>query len=389
MTRILLVLLVVSSLPTSVMAAHSGTPASYLVAQSVVAGNPSPGNTYALGASVVLTAPVGGDLEALGGSVITAAPVLGDDLIVGGSVSSRGSVAGDLRAIAGSVEVAEPVAGDLVAAGLSIRDSGRAGASVFLVGANITMTSGAEGPVTIYGNNVALGGDFGGDVTVTAGGRVALSPGTHIRGKFNYQAPDVASIPTSAVVEGGVTYTNASYLPDVGTSRALAFLSIGFFLVVRVIGAFILAGLIAGLFPGLARTVTERVLSMRLRNMLLLFLLGFGICVATPIVIGLLLLTFVGIGLALLLGILYALLFLLAFLYAGIVFGNLLARRFRGRDVVLWHDGVVGMAALSLVTLIPYIGFPIVGILTLFAAGTLLQLFFRFAFPHDASGPDF
>ena len=57
----------------------------------------------------------------------------------------------------------------------------------------------------------------------------------------------MASIPASATVAGGVEYTDASYLPDAGTSRVLALVSIGFFLFVRILGALILAGLLAGL----------------------------------------------------------------------------------------------------------------------------------------------
>jgi len=331
---------------------------------------------------------VAGDFLALGGSVITAAPVAGDDLMFGGSVSSRSAVTGDFRAIGGGIEVAEPVGGDLIAIGFSVSDAGRAKGSVFIIALNTILSNGADGPVTIYGNNVALAGDFQGDVTVVAGGHVALAPGTTIHGKFSYQAPDVANIPASATILGGVVYTNASYLPDVGTSRMLAFLSIGFFLVARIIGTLILAGLLAGLFPGFARAVTSQVLRMRLRNMLLLLLLGFGVSVATPIIIGLLLLTFVGIGLAILLFILYALLFLLAFVYTGIVAGSMFARRVRGRKQVLWHDGLVGMAVVSCILLIPFIGLSIVLLLTLFSAGTLLQMFFRFAFPHETSASE-
>lgn len=336
----------------------------------------------------MLTAPVAGDFLALGGSVIVAAPVAGDNLIFGGSVNSRASVAGDMRVIGGSIEMSEPIAGDLVAIGFGVRDSGRASGSVFVIAANTTISNGANGPVTIYGNNVSLGGEFAGDVSIVAGGRVALTPGTLIRGKLSYEAPDIAFIPATAKVIGGVTYTNASYLPDIGTSRLLAFVSIGFFLVARIIGALILAGLLAGLFSGLARTITGRVLRMRLGTVLLLLLLGFGIFVATPIVIGLLLLTFVGIGLAALLFVLYVLLFILALVYAGIMVGSILSRRFRGREQVLWHDGVLGMALLSLAALIPFVGIFIICALTLFSAGTLLQTFFRFAFPHDTSSPD-
>lgn len=364
--------------------AASRPPASFTAGQSLIAASSSPGNSYAAGASVVLTAPVAGDFSAVGGSVITAAPVAGDGLLCGGSISSRSSVAGDLRAIGGSITIAEPVGGDLIAMGLSVEDSGKASGSVFIIALNTTLSNGADGSVTIYGNNVALGGDFRGDVTVVAGGHVGLAPGTVIRGKLSYQAPDVATIPATASVQGGITYTNASYLPDIGTSRMLAYLSIGFFLVARIIGTLILAGLLAGLFPSFARAVTGRFERMRLREMLLLLLLGFGVCVATPIVIGLLTLTFIGFGLALLLFILYALLFLLAFIYAGIVTGNIIERRFQRRDHVLWHDGVVGMAIVSFILLIPFIGIGIVLLLTIFSAGVLLQMFFRFAFPHDA-----
>lgn len=394
MKRTSLALLVVCLLATGVQASHAyaarliAPASSFRAAQSLVAASSSPGNAYAVGASIVLTAPVAGDFLALGGSVITAAPVAGDDLIFGGSVSSRSAVAGDLRAIGGGIEVAESVGGDLVAIGFSVSDFGRAKGSVFIIALNTTLGNGSDGPVTIYGNNVALAGDFRGDVTIVAGGHVALAPGTMIRGKLSYQAPDVATIPASAIIVGGVTYTNASYLPDVGTSRMLAFVSIGFFLVARIIGTLILAGLLAGLFPGLAHAVTSHVLHMRLRHMLLLLLLGFGVCVATPIVIGLLLLTFVGIGLAILLFILYALLFLLAFVYAGIVTGSMLSRRIQGREEVLWHDGLVGMAIVSGVLLIPFVGIGIVLLLTLFSAGTLLQMFFRFAFPHEESASD-
>jgi hypothetical protein len=383
----LIILLVAVVIPASLLPVHSvlAAPASFRAGQSLVAASSSPGNAYAVGASVVLTAPVAGDFLALGGSIITAAPVEGDDLMFGGSVSSRSRVTGDLRAIGGSVEIVEPILGDLVVGGLSVRDSGRAGGSVFIIALNTVLSSGASGPVTIYGNNISLAGDFASDVNIVASGHISLSPGTLIHGKFSYEAPDVASIPTSASILRGVVYTNASYLPDVGTSRFLAFVSIGFFLVVRIIGALILAGLLAGLFSNFAKEVTGHVLHMRVREMLLLLLLGFGIGVATPVVIGLLLLTFVGIGIAFLVAILYALLFLLAFMYTGIVMGSILSRRFLKREQVLWHDGILGMTIVSLVLLVPYIGVLTVCLFTFVSVGTLLQIFFRFAFPHDTS----
>ena len=385
MRLVIPVLLVALLLPTSAFALPSvaSAPASFSVGQSLVAASSSPGNAYAIGASVVVTAPVNGDLSAFGGSVITAAPVAGDELVFAGSVSSRASIAGDLRVLGGSIDVSESVAGDLVALGFSVRESGRVKGTMFIVGANVTVSNGADGPVAIYGNNIMLSGDFAEDVSVVAGGRLALAPDTVIHGRLSYEAPDTAVIPASAVVQGGIAYTNASYLPDVGTSRALAFLSIGLFLAARIIGALILAGLLAGLFPKFAGTVIDSVREMRVRDLLLALLLGFAIFVATPIVIVLLSFTFVGIGLALLLFILYALLVLLSFVYAGIATGGMLAQRFVKRERVLWHDGVLGMAVLSVIMLVPFVGFPVISLLVFLSIGVLLQMFFRFAFPHE------
>ena len=390
MKRLFLITVAVYLIPIGVSAARSVTsaPASFSAAQSLVATSSSPGNAYAFGATIVLTAPVAGDLLAGGGSIITAAPIMGDTLLIGGSIISRARVEGDFRAVGGSITTTEPVAGDLIAVGFSVHDGGRAKGSVFIIAANTELSHGASGPVTIYGNNISLAGDFAEDVTIVAGGRVTLAPDTIIRGTLTYEAPDTAIIPDTAAVMGGISYTNASYLPDVGTSRVLAFISVGFFLIARIIGALMLAGLLAGLFPKFAEAIIDRVSMSRPRDILLTILLGFAIVVATPIVVALLMLTLVGIGLALLVFVLYALLLLLALMYAGILTGGVLMRHFLGRDHVFWHDGVLGMAILSLITLVPFIGLPLVLLLTLFSVGTLLRIFFHFAFPHDEQTDD-
>ncbi|HUY62426.1 MAG TPA: hypothetical protein VMV50_01375 [Candidatus Paceibacterota bacterium] len=364
-------------LPASAFAAAAPAAPSLLTASS------SRGNAYVAGPSVVLTSPVAGDLSAAGGSIIAAGSVAGDELLFGGTVSSRAPVAGDFRAAGGSISVEKPIGGDLIAFGFSVQDAGRAGGNVLIVAANVVMADGAAGPVTIYGNDISLAGDFAGNVTIVSSGSVRLAASTTIQGRLSYEAPEPADIPTSVVVTGGVHYANASYLPSANTSRVLAFLSIAIFLLVRILGALILAGLLAGLFPKLAEAVAERAYAQRLRGLLLTTLLGFSALVVTPVLFIMLLLTFVGIGLAFLLIILYALLALLAVVYAGILVGSIFVRRFEKRENVLWRDGVLGMFALSLIALLPLLGSLIVSLFTSFAAGTLLLLFFHAVFPRD------
>ena len=380
MQRTLLAALTLLLVPAGAFAARA--PASFSVAQTLLAASSSPGNAYAAGVSIVLTAPVTGDFSALSGSIITAAPVSGDDLLLAGSISSRAPVRGDFRAIGGNIDVEEPVAGDLVAFGYDVYDSGHPGGNVFIIAANTTLADGSAGPVTLYGNNISLAGDFAQAVTVIASGRLTLAASTTIRGRLSYQSPVPATIPESVTVGGGIEYTSASYLPNAGTSRVLSLVSMGFFLVARILGALILAGLLAGLFPKLAEAVVARS-EMKTRSILLTMLLGFAILVASPVLLILLSLTFVGLGLALLLGILYALLAFLSVVYAGILIGCVFVRRYLHRETVLWHDGVFGMLILSLIALVPVIGMFAAFLFAVFSAGALLQIFFHAAFPHE------
>ncbi len=383
MKNFIFILLITLLLPTSTLAARA--PSTFSAGSSLLAASSSPGNAYVAGASVVLTAPVTGDFLAGGGSVITVGSIAGDALLVGGSVQMRAPVSGDLRAAGGNILIEESVAGDVAAAGYSVIDTKHAGGSVFIVAANVELQDGASGPVVIYGNNIALGGTFAEDVTITASGRISLAPDTLIQGSLTYQAPEPAFIPESVTIMGGVDYTSASYLPDPGTSRVLALVSVGLFLLVRILGALILAGLLAGLFPRFAEVIVEQAYESRARSILLTMLLGFAILVAAPMLLLLLSLTFVGIGLAFLLAVLYVLLLILSVVYAGILLGSMFARRFAHRDTILWRDGVLGMLALSFIILVPFIGGFVVFLLTLFTAGTLLRLFFHFAFPHEES----
>jgi hypothetical protein len=380
MRYVIFILLVALLLPTSSSARAVST---FSAGRSLLVASSSPGNAYSVGLSVVHTASVFGDLSAFGGSVVTAAPVSGDETLLAGSIRSRARVTGDLRAVGGSISIEEPINGDLVALGYSVNDSGKVGGSIFIIAANATISNGAFGPVTIYGNNVSLSGNFTNNVNIVAIGRVAIAASTTIAGKLSYQSPELAVIPQSAVIIGGVEYTSASYLPDAGTSRILSFMSIGFFLFVRILGALILTGLLAGLFPRLAEVVTNRAYTSRPSKILLTILLGFAVFVVTPVLFLMLALTFVGIGLALLLLISYSFIVFLSLAYAGILLGSIFSSRYMNRKTVLWHDGVFGMLALSLIALVPYIGVFIVLLLTMFTSGALLLIFFNFAFPHE------
>lgn len=340
-------------------------------------------NVYAFGATLVRTAATPGDYTAAAGSIVLAGPIKNDALLLAGSVASRAAIAGDLRIVGGTVNVSEAVAGDLAVLGLKVYDSAPIGGDVLVAGGEVSLGAGAHGPVTIYGNTVTLAGTYDDSVHIVASGSITLASSTVIHGALTYSAPEKADIPDTAVISGGITREGSSFLPNADASRLIGFASVVIFILARILGALILAGLLAGLFPRLAEALSQRAHTAKPRTMLLTMLLGFAALSATPILLLLLALTFVGIGLSLLMLIAYALLALLSFVYAGILVGAAIARRFSHRETVLWRDGVVGILLLSLIPFVPVVGWFVVALLTLYAAGALLLLFFRFAFPQE------
>lgn len=371
-------------LPLTALAA-SGS--SFAAERSLFLASSTPGNAYAGGATITITGETGGDLSVAAGSLTLGAPVKGDALLAAGSLMLRAAITGDLRAIAGSITIAEPVAGDAVVVGGAISATAPVGRDTLIVGGRVGLLGGAAGPVTVYGNEISLGGSFAGDVRVVAGSHVSLAENTKIAGELSYEAPQEATIPSSAVIKGGVHYTGTSYLPTRQEAHAVALASFGVFLFVKILGALLLAGLLAGLFPRLGEAVAAQTFSASARGVFLTTLLGFGVIVATPVLLILLAITFVGIGLAALLLILYSLLLILAFAFAGILVGALLAHRIWHREELLWRDGVFGMLVLSIVALVPVLGTLLVFVLMAFSMGALLLLFFHFAFPREQATP--
>ncbi len=365
--------------PVSVFAASS---LNFTSGSSVLIASSTPGNRYVLGGSVAVTAPVSGDLLAAGGSVNNEGQIAGDLFEAGGSITNGARVEGDTRIFGGRATLTGPMNGDLFAIVGSLNDLGGA-RSVYVAGANVTLSKGAKGPVTVYANNVMLDGVYADNVTVTAAGRLALASTTVIKGELTYQAPEPALIPEGAVISGGVHYTGTSYLPSSEETHAIALASFGIFLFIKILGALILAALVAGLFPGVAEMVCRYSFAGGARRALLSILLGFATLVATPILIVLLMVTFVGLGLAIILGLTYFLLIAFAFIYTAIILGALIARLFFKREGLRWSYAVLGMLVLFLISSLPLIGSPLVFVMMIYTLGLLVHLLYQFAFPRE------
>jgi hypothetical protein len=246
----------------------------------------------------------------------------------------------------------------------------------------VKLLGGASGPVIIYGSDITLAGDFKGDVTIEASNSVTISDGTHIHGALRYNAPQQITTPASAVIDGGATYIGSStFLPTSKEAHTFAIAGATILFIVHLLAVLVLAGLLAGLFPLFTERVAERTLATNsVGRFVLLALLGFGIFVATPVLIFILLVSFVGIGVAVGLIPLYALFVILAYVYAGILAGAALSRGLLKRYVITWKEAVLGMFVLYLIGIIPFIGLFVKFVLMMAAGGAIASLAFTFAF---------
>lgn len=380
--RILAVILLgVFVLPLSVSAA------TFASNRTVVVSETPPDNLYLAGTDVTVATPLVGDVLALGGTLSLRAPIAHDALLAGGTIVVDGAVGGDVRAVGARIVVTGDVAGDLSLAGGTITASSSA-RDTRIVGGTVRVMGGGARTV-LYGANVFLSGTFTGDVEVVASDSLTLSEDTRIEGTLHYDAPQEVTLPASASVLGGVTYTgSSSYLPTVEQAQTFAIAGASVFLVVRILSLVIAAALLAGLFPVFTQRISDRVLSRSPGRFALLALLGFAVVFATPVLMFILMVSFVGMSVAFLLLAAYLLLLMLGYLYAGIIAGAALGQGLLKRTKVTWKLAVLGMLSLYLIGTVPVIGGLVVSILFLATTGAMVAITHRAVFgrlPEDTS----
>lgn len=343
----------------------------------VISASPTQ-NAYLAGTDVSVAAAVPGDVLAAGGTVRIVAPVAQDIMLAGGTVRVEEPIGGDARVVGGFVSVLAPVAGDLVLAGNTVVASSSA-RDIRAVGGTVRIRGGG-GDVSVVGATVELSGVFAGDVRVVASDKLTLAEDTVIQGALSYDAPQQIDIPEGAVV-GAVQYTgSSSFLPTAEQARTFAIAGAGVFFLVRILSVLIAAALLAGLFPLLTQRVTEYALTRTPGRFPLLVLLGFGVVVATPVLVAVLFLSFVGSAAGVLLLIAYLLMLILGYLYAGILAGGLIGQTARKGTGVSWRLALLGMLVFFLAGSIPFIGAVITLVLFLAAVGALSSVGFRSAF---------
>lgn len=294
---------------------------------------------------------VDGDLRAFAGTVVVQGTVDGDLEAFGGDVLVEGEVTGDVEAFAGNVRVTGDVAGDVEAA---------AGNVVIAEGASV-------GSLSAAGGNVAVEGRVTGDVDAAAGS-VTLGPAAVVEGDLAYGG-ELNRHPDSEVA-GTITEESPGAPTPIGeVSTPPAWLGQLYWSVVNLVLGTILLAILPRFSDGVA--ATARTKPVKSAGVGLLALVGI------PIALVLVAITVVGIPLSIAGGFVFALLVWVASVYGRFAVGTWLLSLADAEN--RWAALVVGLLAVLVVGLVPFLGGLVELLVLLLGLGALsLALYGRY-----------
>jgi len=316
---------------------------------------------------------IDGDLYVAGSDVIIDGTINGDLIAAGSTITVNGTVNGSIMAVGGTVNINGEVSHAVRVIGETLNISGTIGRDLLVAGDEFSMASTAEigGDLLLGAVTARIDGLIKGDIN-SGVDSLTIASTASIQGKLTYISENEANIQSGAQIRGTITHK----LPDVKEKLATG---IGLWgkviielwsIVIGFLMTLVLGIIIVLLAPRRVKAVTE---SIRTRPWASL---GWGavILVATPIAALIACITIIGLPLGLIALALYTIAICLTQLFVGLLIGQLIIGYSRKVETKALLVGALtlGLAILSLLRLIPYLGF-VVGLATvLFGLGAIL-----------------
>jgi cytoskeletal protein CcmA (bactofilin family) len=266
------------------------------------------------------------------------------------------TVSGDLAACGANVEVLGKVQGRLKACGANVIIPGNIQGDLRAYGANVNLAGKYHGTVKAAAANVTLAGVFDGDVEVGAA-RIIVAPTAVLKGNFIYVSADL-NIQKGSRILGEVIQREAlvkkERIEKWGREGIKAFVPVGVFFWLVAIAALIIVGvLINYLFPKRTNAVIGAIAQSPWKN------LGFGFIflVVVPIAIIIAFFTVVGIPAGIIAALLYGIAIYISSIYIGVWIGRkILGYLKKSLATAFFWPLVVGIIIISLLSMIPFIG---------------------------------
>lgn len=345
------------------------------------------GDAFGSGATVTFAAEGIDDVFGAGERVDILAPITGSAHVAGRRVTTEGNIGGSLVAFGADVTVGAPVAGSVTAAGYDVAIEAAVGGNLRAAGRSVRVTAPVGGSALVSAGSLTLDAAVAGDVAVDAGS-VVFGPGAVVGGRLDLYGREAATL---AVPEHVADAARIGRHPDasgpgsgatggpVGAEGAgptgWSGIAAGFAVGVLVLA--VLAFLVALVAPRRADRVADQIGAEPVRTVWIGFLTLSALIGASVLAV----LTIVGVLAVPVILLVAAVACFLGYLFAVYVIGRAAWVRIDGLPPdMAWERAVaalVGAAIVSLLGLVPFVGWPLLLLLTLAGLGALSIAAFR------------
>lgn len=336
------------------------------------------GTLFAGGNTIEINGHVMGDVIC-GGQKITVNAIVDGDVICGGqTVTINGDVVGNTRVAGQTVMIDGVVERNITAAGqdITIGSESSVGSDVFFVGQTATINGIVGRDVGGATQTLLVNGQVNRSINAQSSS-INIGPTADIKGDFSYTSGKKASIDPSAIIGGATEFHLDEQFnePKKDMKKMDAdwigkwfspgrFMSILFYTLLAIV--------FITLFPSIGKQVVETMELHPVRST------GIGILsmIVLPVVILAFMITIIGIPVAILIAAFYAFAFLVGRMCSGYIIGKRVLRQVKEKGTIkrIW-PAVVGIPLVLILFGIPYVGWIISLIFTMWGVGGIMLSF--------------
>jgi len=329
-------------------------------------------NFYVGAGEVSIAGDVDGDLIAGGGSVTVSGNTSGDVLVGGGDVTILDEVKGDLRIAGGNVLVTSNVAGDLVVLGGNVRilSGATIGKDLLVLGGRLLLNGNVKGDVTVGVGEIEIDSKIDGDVYIKNSEKITIGANSVILGNLTYSGKDTSILNLSEGASiGGETIFKENKIFQLKEAKTMLSAFLGFFAFLKLLALLIAVILGVALFRRFSFNVVETVVQNPGKELIR----GFVVLIVVPVAVILSFFSMVGFLVGIITLLAYITLIILSSIYSGVVLGVWAHKIItRGDDIMVdWKTALFGTIALSLIVMLPIIGWIIGALFFLVTLGSI------------------
>ncbi|MBM4446165.1 MAG: hypothetical protein FJ023_02270 [Chloroflexi bacterium] len=331
---------------------------------TIASGEVVDDDLYIAGSTIIIDGIVNGDLWAVGSTITVNGEVKGSIVAAGQTVSINGNVAHAARLAGETVNINGDVSGDLIVFGsqASIANKAKIGGDFLFGAGNVRIGGLVEGDVKGGGGEVTISNGVKGDIELKVD-NLAVTSTADVGGDLTYTSENEADIQSGAEVGGKTTHN----VPEI--KKPAPFSGIGG-KVVGFLMALVTGIIIILIVPRRSASIADSIRSKPWTS------LGWGavILFATPVAAIMVCITVIGVPVGLIALALYAIAIYISQVFVGLFIGRWIIVRSREVEskAIMVGALALGLVILSLLRLIPYLGFWIGLAIALFGLGAVL-----------------